>query len=64
MSQAHLLGGVLLLVGVLDVAVATLVIGPRIPDAARRRIVVGAVTAGGGLFVVLGVLFLAGILGA
>lgn len=63
MSGNVLVGALLVVVGVTDVVAGLAIIGPRIADAARRRVVVGSLVVTGAAFVVLGGLWLGGVIG-
>ena len=47
--------------GIIDPLIGVFVIGPRMPDARTRRIVLGGLVGSGALLVVLGLLLLAGV---
>jgi len=47
--------------GLLDPLLALFVIGPRIPDPAKRRVLVATLFGSGALLLVIGVLMLAGV---
>lgn len=57
------IGAILVGFGILDPLVGLLVVAPRIPDEAKRRVVTLALVASGAVTLVLGVLFLIGVLG-
>lgn len=58
------IGAVLVGFGILDPLVGVLLVAPRIPDEAKRRVVTLALVASGAVTLVLGVLFLTGVLGS
>jgi hypothetical protein len=60
-GQSLIAGLMLIAVGVLDPLVGLLVVAPRVPDAARRRIVVVAFLSSAVVLIGLGVAFLAGV---
>jgi len=61
MTTSQLFGTALICAGIFDCVLAVAVIGPRAPDGARRRIVVGARVAGGVVMALLGAAFLLGV---
>jgi hypothetical protein len=61
-DHTGLMAGIMLIaVGVLDPLVGLLVVAPRVPDLARRRIVVAAFLASALVLIGLGAAFLAGL---
>jgi hypothetical protein len=61
-DQASLVGIVLIAVGILDPLLGVLLVGPRIPDPTRRKIVVGSLVGSGAILVVIGALVLGGVI--
>ena len=62
MSSGQLVGAVLVLTGVLDLIMAFLVVGPRLPEE-RRRVVQMAMVVGSVVLLALGIVFLSGLVG-
>jgi UPF0716 family protein affecting phage T7 exclusion len=61
-SQTSLIAGIMLIaVGVLDPLVGLLVVAPRFPDVARRRMVAAAFLASAVVLIGLGAAFLGGV---
>ncbi|MFN7976473.1 MAG: hypothetical protein U0166_29750 [Acidobacteriota bacterium] len=63
MPQNQLVGMILIGVGVLDPILGFFVVAPRVPDPAKKKVVVGALLTSGALMVALGGAFLAGAFG-
>ena len=63
MSTAQIVGLVFLFAGVVDLVLGFFVVGPRIPDESRRRIVQIALTLGAVTLLALGTAFLSGAIG-
>lgn len=63
MSLHHIVGIAFLFTGLLDVALALVILGPHLPEE-RRRVVQGALLAGGAVLLALGTAFLSGALHA
>ncbi len=62
MQMNQVLGWLCIVVGFVDVAVARLILTPRLPDPRTRGLVVAAVTFGGFMMIVMGGVFLFGII--
>jgi hypothetical protein len=63
LSPETIVGLALLLAAMAEVVTGLFIVGPRIPDEGRRRIVVGALIASGVGMAVFGGLFLGGAIG-
>lgn len=59
----QVVGVALALAGVTDIALGLLVIGPRVRDPVKRRVLVASLAGGGALLIVVGCLFVLGLLG-
>lgn len=61
MEPMKLAGLALIVVGVVDPLLGLFVIGPRIPDPAKRRVLVATLVGSGALLLVVGALMVAGV---
>jgi len=61
MEPMQMAGLALIAVGVLDPILGLFVVGPRIADPARRRVLVATLVGSGALLLVIGALMVAGI---
>lgn len=63
MSPMQVTGLALIVVGAMDFALASFVIGPRVRDPRARRLMQATLYGGGALFLAVGILMLTGRMG-
>lgn len=60
MTSGQIVGIALLFAGIVDLLLGLVIVGPRVPDESRRRVVQIAITLGAVLLLALGTAFLSG----
>ena len=63
MNTSQIVGIAFIFSGLVDLVIGFVVIGPRVPDAGRRRILQIVFTVGAALLLAFGIAFLTGALG-